>query len=115
MKRSLLLWVKMSLLRGESQMRVTGFVHHTHPLNAECCQVSLPTDDGGWEIKEEKSCGQLVLASSRNTAHWRASLVLWVPTSLIRRDQAIVTGLTHCVNPLCSPCSVQLHFPLDEW
>ena len=114
-KRLLLLWVEMSLLRGDAQGRISGFVHHTHPLNDERCQAGFLLDEDEWQIETEKNHGEIVLVGASASPMWRASLALWVPVSLTRQDQTIVTGITHCVNPLCRPCSCQLHFPLNEW
>lgn len=117
--RLLLLWVKMSLLRGVPQERVSGFVHQTHPLANQCCQAGFLLDEGEWRIEAEKPHGEVVLASTSDSPVWRASLVLWVPMEFWlatpnKKVPTVAVGLTHCANPLC-PALGQVSFPLSEW
>lgn len=59
MKASLLLWVPMDFVKNSPQKQVSGFTHHTHPLNARLAQLSFRLDE--WEIIEEKPCGEVTL------------------------------------------------------
>jgi hypothetical protein len=114
MKRSLLLWVDMSLLRGVLQRQVIGLVHHSYPLNAGLCQVAFSLGEDEWSIGAEGGLGEVVLVNSSDSSTWNASLMLWVPMVLTKNDPSIAMGLTHCVNPLC-PCMGHVSFPLDDW
>ncbi|MSR73571.1 MAG: hypothetical protein EXS60_00720 [Candidatus Pacebacteria bacterium] len=109
----------MSLLKGGVQERVSGLVHHTHPLNDERCQAGFLLDEDEWQIEAERPHGEVVLIGASDSPAWKASLVLWVPMSFWlaapeKKTPQVVAGLTHCANPLC-PALGQISFPLNEY
>lgn len=118
MKGLLLLWVEMDVVRGTPQKQAEGFVYHSHPLNAGLCQVGFVLDKDKWRIECEKPHGSVVVvsASGVNSLLWQhASLMLWVPMGLAINGPTKVMGLTHCSNPLMSPCMGNAGFALHEW